>query len=65
MKKRCELQFWDSDTNRWCRSYIDGIIVTLKERKDLCDVWTKNDMVYRVVQKLGRKVIKVIYPKGK
>lgn len=63
MKKRYELQYWGWETHRWCRSIFDGELLSLDEK---CGHAKKSpDGCYRLVQKLGRKVIKVIYPKGK
>ncbi len=68
MKKRYELQFWNNETHRWGRSAADETIRLLKDKisyasdPDNISIWI---IEYRVVQKLGRKVIKVVYPKGK
>ncbi len=66
MKKRYELQFY-SRTKRWRRSAADEGIRLLKSKIEYASdpenmrIWL---IEYRVVQKLGRKVIEVVYPKG-
>lgn len=64
MKKRYELQY---KRKRWCRAMSDKGNESLKSKIQACK--DANKLFYpmgewRVVQKLGRKVIKVVYPKG-
>ena len=66
MKKRYELQVKNC---RWERSLFDKkeSEQTLKSKISLAEYLNAltSSLKYRVVQKLGRKVIKVVYPEGK
>ncbi len=68
MKKRYELQFRElpHGGKRWTKSGMDEERDLLREKKDAVDLFVMSNgkSPYRVVQKLGRKVIKVVYPKG-
>ena len=67
MKKRYELQYRDKTQHYYSRSIGTDMEKTLNGLKERCVRCNESQvgMTYRVVQKLGRKVIKVIYPKGK
>lgn len=69
MKKRYELQYQGATKNDWVLSSQNRVKKSLKSKIAHAEYMNGEIigivMIYRVVQKLGRKVIKVVYPKGK
>ncbi len=65
MKKRYELQWLFNRSGRWNKSVYDGDAISRIGKEKLAIIYKQALQIdYRVVQKLGRKVIKVVYPKG-
>ena len=65
MKKRYELQIKHGHGLVWTKTAADRYFKSLRSKSECADYLEDGIYEYRVVQKLGRKVIKVVYPKGK
>ncbi len=63
MRERYELQYKYAFTHRWNKSLGDSQCESLESKKKFALDGNRDGYEYRVVQKLGRKVIKVVYPK--